>query len=228
MKVVALIPARAGSKRLPGKNKRLLAGRSLVEWSILCAEKTGVFSDILVSTDDNFIADIASNLGYRVPNLRPPILSTDTASSAEMAIYELDKYEKKEGPVDILVLLQPTSPFRKASTIIGAINLMHSTNADSVISVDSSLSKGSLYFYEDAKDIMPVFGWDFYSSNEKSILRLNGGVFLVKPQALRKHKTFVFPGFKPFVIEDPIESLDIDTQSDWDIALSLADDFLNE
>lgn len=231
MTVLALVTARAGSKRLPGKNTKVLAGKSLVEWTLLAAKHSGVCDRTLVSTDDKKVAAIAKEAGAWVPDLRPEHLSSDSASSADVAIYELDKFENQFGEVEFLILLQPTSPFRNPDTISGALNLLRESGADGVVSVSSSLPKPSLYFMQEPQGFSPISGWQEYAgsaASDKSILRLDGGVFLIKPAALRAHKSFLFPGIKPYPVVNPIESLDIDTPLDWDIAVEMANTVLGK
>ena len=118
MNLLAIIPARGGSKRLPRKNIRPLGGKPLIEWSIDICSGNKSICDILVSTDDVEIQEIAKNSGALVPWLRPNHLSTDETSSIEVALHALDWYEDKNGSVDGVILLQPTSPFRNKDTIV--------------------------------------------------------------------------------------------------------------
>ena len=123
MRILALITARGGSKRLPGKNIRTLGGKPLIVWSIDVAKGISEVCDILVSTDDLDIADVCKEAGAYVPWLRPAELATDTASSVDAAIHSLDWYEAEKGYVDELLLLQPTSPFRTHATVQQGIEL---------------------------------------------------------------------------------------------------------
>lgn len=100
MNILALIPARGGSKRLPGKNIKLLGGLPLIAWTIRAAWKSTCCTDVLVSTDDESIAGVAREYGASVPWLRPSCLSTDTASSVDVAIHAVDAYESINGEVD--------------------------------------------------------------------------------------------------------------------------------
>jgi CMP-N,N'-diacetyllegionaminic acid synthase len=95
MKILVLIPARGGSKRLPGKNIRLLGDRPLIVWTIDLAKNIPKICDILVSTDDIAIAEVASKAGALVPWLRPAELATDTATSVDVCLHALDWYEKE-------------------------------------------------------------------------------------------------------------------------------------
>jgi CMP-N-acetylneuraminic acid synthetase len=112
VKILALIPARGGSKRLPGKNIRILQEKPLIVWSIEVAKGIPEICDILVSTNDLAILSVCKEAGALVPWLRPASLATDEASSIDVAIHALDWYESEKGAIDGVMLLQPTSPFR--------------------------------------------------------------------------------------------------------------------
>ncbi len=123
MRILAVIPARGGSKRLPRKNIRPLGGIPLIFWSINAAKGISEICDILVSTDDPEIAEVTKNTGALVPWLRPRELATDTAQSVDVCLHALEWYEKEKGKVDGLMLLQPTSPFRTRGSILRGIEL---------------------------------------------------------------------------------------------------------
>ena len=112
MKILALVTARGGSVRLPGKNLRQLGGKPLINWSIEIAQDIPEICEILVSTDNESIADISREAGALVPWLRPQEVSTNEPSSVDVALHTLNWYEAEKGIVDGLLLLQPTSPFR--------------------------------------------------------------------------------------------------------------------
>ncbi|HIF59709.1 MAG TPA: acylneuraminate cytidylyltransferase family protein, partial [Rhodospirillales bacterium] len=123
MRILALITARGGSKRIPGKNIRPLGGKPLIVWSINVAKDIAGIVDILVSTDDKNILEIAKSAGALVPWSRPPELATDTASSVDVCLHALAWYEKEIGRIDGLMLLQPTSPFRSRKSVLRGIEL---------------------------------------------------------------------------------------------------------
>src|SRR5215212_5770611 len=107
-----VIPARGGSKGIPGKNIRLLDGKPLIQYTIEFARLFVPDGNICVTTDSPEIAECVSGLGYEIPFIRPAELATDTAGSREVLLHVLEHYENKEKYFDNLVLLQPTSPFR--------------------------------------------------------------------------------------------------------------------
>ncbi len=134
LKLLTVIPARGGSKRLPGKNTRLLGGKPLIQWSIDTAKALPEALGIIVSTDDASIAEIAVRGGASVPWLRPPELSGDEAKSVDVALHALDWYEKHAGEVDGLLLLQPTSPFRRMDSVRRGLDLFDADRTKDIVS----------------------------------------------------------------------------------------------
>jgi CMP-N,N'-diacetyllegionaminic acid synthase len=131
-KILAIIPARGGSKRLPRKNVLPLAGKPLIAWTIEAAQKSKYLDEIHISTDDQEIADVSKLFDQKVPELRPESLSTDTATTQSVLFYTLEKYAENS---HIVVLLQPTSPLRTYQHIDEAIELLIKKEAYSVVSV---------------------------------------------------------------------------------------------
>ena len=134
-RVVALIPARGGSKGLPRKNLRSLCGWPLIQWSINTALACSEVDAVVVSTDDEEIAAVASSAGAEVPFLRPAPLAGDTASSIDVALHALDFLESSGRVFDIVLLLEPTSPLREVQDIQVALQRMVDTGAAAIVSV---------------------------------------------------------------------------------------------
>ena len=137
-RILAIIPARSGSKGLPDKNIRVLNGKPLFAHSILQAQETGIIDEIFLSTDSQAYADIAKKYGANVPFLRSAELATDSASTWDCVREALAQYHALGLTYDIFVLLQPTSPLRTAEDIMSALNQMVLIQADSVVSVCES------------------------------------------------------------------------------------------
>lgn len=220
-KILALIPARGGSKRLPGKNKRLLGGMPLVLWSISATRGIAEICDVMVSTDDPEIAQISADAGAMAPWLRPLELATDVATSVDVAIHALDWYEINKSPVDGLLLLQPTSPFRTRTTIQKAIDLFSENAGLPVVSVSPThhhpmwtmkLAAGLLVPYLDEH------GLNMRSQDLPTAFVVNGNIYLVTPSHLRDQRSFFGAKTVPLLLESQIESIDIDT--DWDFAIA--------
>lgn len=218
MKILALIPARGGSKRLPRKNILPLGGMPLINWSIDVVKNIPEICDILVSTDDEKIADIAFKSGALVPWLRPAELSTDTASSIDVALHALDWYEEKFGSVDGLLLLQPTSPFRTKNTIKQAIKLFRKFNSRGVLGVSTSHSHPSWAFRIEGNELIPFVESRMDICQQSKSYNVNGCIYLKSPQKLRSEKTFLGEKNIPLVINSEVESIDIDTEYHWKFA----------
>lgn len=132
---LAVVPARGGSKRLPGKNVRPLAGRELIAYAIECGRNARRVDATIVSTESREIADVARRHGAEVPFLRPRSLSTDRASSWDVLRHAVLWWESNRGAVAVAVLLQPTSPLRTSEDVDAALALLARTKAEAVVSV---------------------------------------------------------------------------------------------
>ena len=155
MRILALITARGGSKRVPGKNIRPLGGRPLIVWSIDLARGIPEICDILVSTDDAEILEIARGAGALAPWLRPAELATDSAASVDVCLHALDWYEDARGKVDGLMLLQPTSPFRSRATVLRGIGLFRDNQRRSVLGVSRAASHPLWCFRINGNSLQP-------------------------------------------------------------------------
>ena len=224
MKILALITARGGSKRIPRKNIRPLGGKPLIVWSINVAKDIVGVVDILVSTDDKNILDVAKSAGALVPWSRPPELATDTASSVDVCLHALEWYEKEHGIIDGLMLLQPTSPFRSRKSILQGIELFSSHQHRPVIGVSPAKSH-PMWCFEIEKGVMRQFikghGLNVQSQNLPPAYVVNGAFYLISPEDLREHRSFYKSNGVPLIMEGLNEDLDIDTKLDWIIAESV-------
>lgn len=218
MKIVAVIPARAGSKRLLGKNVKLLGGRPLIAWTIKAALESASVSDVVVTTDDQETADIARRYGASIPGLRPAHLATDTATSVDVVMHVVDEYERLNGPVEGVLLLQPTSPFRTTATIDEAVRLFAGSPAGAVVSVSAASTHPAWCFRLEQGLMQPFQGWGCVAKRSQDLepaYTLNGAIYLISPSRLREKGGFVFEGVVPLVMSSGMESLDIDTPDDW-------------
>jgi len=219
MKILALIPARKNSKRIPKKNKIIFFKQPLFMWTIKLAKKIPEITDILISTDDNQILKIAKKSGILAPWLRPKKLSLSKTSSVDMAIHALDWYEKKlNTKVDGILLLQPTSPFRTKRTVKKCINIFRNKKCDSVITVKKSSLNPKILAKIDKKVLKPLFSEKTISSFPKNIYHPDGSIYLIKPSILKKSKKFYGKHALPVIINSQKESIDIDTFEDLEIA----------
>ena len=221
MRILALIPARGGSKRLPGKNIRPLGGRPLIVWSIDVAQGIPEVCDILVSTDDPAIAAVAKAAGAFVPWLRPAELATDVANSVDVALHALNWFEAEKGVVDGLLLLQPTSPFRAAATVRKGIDLFKRNDKKPVLGVSPTHAHPMWTFSLAHGHLVPFMqnhGLETRSQDLPKAYVVNGCFYLISPVNLRAGQSFTDSETIPLVIDSPSEALDIDTEWDWQLA----------
>ena len=221
MRILALITARGGSKRIPGKNIRPLGGKPLIVWSINVAKDITEIVDILVSTDDLKISEVAKNAGAMVPWLRPPELATDTTSSEDVCLHALEWYEKENGTIDGLMLLQPTSPFRSRDTVLRGIELFRKQKHRPVIGVSTAKSH-PMWCFKIENGIMNQFikgeGLRMQSQDLPSAYMINGAFYLISPEELIEQQLFYTENTMPLIAGSPEESIDIDTEWDWKLA----------
>lgn len=218
MKILALVPARGGSKRLPGKNTRMLGGKPLIEWSIQAAQGIPGVVNILVSTDDEGIADIAHKAGASVPWLRPAALAADEASSVDVALHALDFYESLHEPLDGLLLLQPTSPFRSRATLLRGLEVFRTHAYRSVVGVSPANTHPLWCFQIDGGSMKPFVDrsqTDLRAQVLPPAYALNGAFYLISPAELRTSRSFCNKDTMPLVMDAPMEDVDIDTEMDW-------------
>lgn len=222
MNIVAIIPARGGSKRIPLKNIKKLGDKPLIAWTINLALSVHGLKDILVSTDSVEIANISKSFGVTVPWLRPKNISLDDSGSADVVIHALDWYENSTNQkIDAVLLLQPTSPFRDPCTVESAIEKFKSTNGKTLASVSQMREspKSALKIIED--NIVPMFRVSDLkkrSQEKNSAYYFNGAIYLIKSSELRKKRSFITGKVTPFLIQSRKEALDIDDQWDWELA----------
>ncbi|MEI6839531.1 MAG: acylneuraminate cytidylyltransferase family protein [Alcaligenaceae bacterium] len=216
-----MITARGGSKRLPGKNIRVLGGKPLIAWSIDVAKDIPEICDILVSTDDTAIASVCTEAGALVPWLRPPKLATDIASSVDVALHAIDWYETAKGAVDGILLLQPTSPFRSKKTVLRGIDLFRENGRNPVLGISPTHAHPMWTLKMDGEFIVPFFqnnGLVTRSQDLPTAYVVNGSFYLISPAELRNNRSFIGLKTTPLIIQSSQEALDIDTEWDWKVA----------
>jgi N-acylneuraminate cytidylyltransferase len=221
VRILALVTARGGSKRIPGKNLRLLGGRPLVAWSIEVITGVPEICQILVSTDDPEIAAAARAAGASVPWLRPAALASDTASSVDVCLHALDWYESEQGPIDGLLLLQPTSPFRRRVSVLRGVELFRTHERRAVIGVSPAGSHPYWCFTlegETLRPYVPAAPREQRSQDLPPAYVVNGAFYLIAPADLRARRAFLSDDAVPLLMEDPAEAIDIDTEWDWTLA----------
>ena len=225
-KVLALVPARGGSKGLPGKNVRSLCGRPLIQWSIETALACKEISAVVVSTDDVQIAAVAAAAGAEVPFLRPPSLADDTASSIDVVIHALDYLESKGRVFDIVLLLEPTSPLREVADIQVAIQRMVDTQAPAIVSVCRAESTHPAFMFRSIKNgrLEP-----FLSASPTGLRRqeieplfyLDGTLYASTVKALRQRRSFYHEDTLAYEVAK-WKALEIDDIEDFQMVEAIA------
>lgn len=219
--MLALIPARGGSKGVPGKNIKKLNGKPLIAYTIEAALNTTEISDVIVSTDCPIIADVAKEYGAWVPELRPIELATDSAKSIDVFFYVIDlmrgTYKKN---IDEIIILQATSPFRNSYHISEAISIFQKKEADSVISYSEVDHPIEWCKYIDEEGKFSDVSFEPLKTNRQENKKTyfpNGAIYIFNTNYLLKHKEYY--GEKSFgYIMDKHDSIDIDTPLDFEIA----------
>ena len=210
-RVLGIVPARAGSVRLPGKNVRLLGGRPLIAVTLdVCAGST-ILDHLLVSTDDEAVMALARDRDIAVVR-RPPEIADASASVVDAVAHAL----AASGEVwDYVVLLQPTSPFRTAADIDAAVDLCHRADAPAVISV-SAMPKPRAFYGRIGDD--GVFLVDGPDAPERVVI--NGAVYVIRPEILMRERSFQPAGTLAYAMPSQ-RSWDIDTPEDFAICEAL-------
>lgn len=220
MKILALIPARGGSKGIPGKNIKKFAGLPLISHSIRLARELFPITDICVSTDSMEIAECAKQEGLDVPFLRPAELASDTAGSRETILHALDYYKSKGTDYDAVLLLQPTSPLRTVDDVKQCLS-MYSPEVDMVVSVKESSCNPYYNCYETSSNgyLAISKGDGLYTRRQDApkTWEFNGAVYVINAESIRKMPMGNFKHRIPY--EMPAErSIDLDTPIDWIVA----------
>lgn len=223
MKTLYVIPARGGSKGIPHKNIKPLAGKPLIGYSIDVARQLADDADICLTTDDPEIARTAELMGLNVPFLRPASLATDTCGTYEVLIHALDFYRDRGIDYDTLVLLQPTSPMRTADDVRAALEL-YSPDIDMVVTVKEAASNPYYNCYETDSDgflhISKGDGGYTRRQDAPKVWEYNGAVYVINVESLRQMPLSAFTRRRMSVM--PAErSVDLDTPIDWLIAEKL-------
>ncbi len=226
MKILSVIPARGGSKRLPRKNILPLVGKPCIQWTIEACISLKSIMTTCVSTDDPEIAEISKGCGAEVPFLRPKDLSSDTASSFSVVKQALDYYSDKLGQAfSHVLLLQPTSPLRKAKDIKGAIDMLISKKADAVISVSemthTPLLSNVLPNDLSLKNFLSPAITQKRSQDLPKYYFPNGAIYFCNVQKLLEEETFYIKENIYAFIMPPNRSIDIDTKFDFVVAEAL-------
>jgi CMP-N-acetylneuraminic acid synthetase len=214
---LAIIPARGGSKRLPRKNVLDINGKPLIAWSIEAGKESIYIDDVVVTSDDDEILEIAQKFKAKTIK-RPDSLATDTSTTHDAITHTLDNIED----YDYVVLLQPTSPLRNAKHIDEAIRLLEEKKADAIVSVcemeHSPLWSNTLDDTLSMEDFMKEEILNKRSQDLEIYFRLNGAIYICKTKKLLEEKSFFLKKYIYAYLMDKSSSIDIDTKFDFKMA----------
>lgn len=225
MEILAFIPARAGSKRVSNKNILPLEGKPLISYTIEAAKKARLVTRVLVSTDSEEIASVSRSFGAEVPFLRPAEISQSDSTEMQFFIHALDWLAEHEGYIpDLIVLLYPTSPFRKPESIDKAIEtILAHPEADSLRSVRLCNEHPYKMWVTESEYLQPFVKTADLNSHTLSYQLLptvyiqNASIYITKPRTIREKGSPTGNVIVPFIM-DEVESVDINTPLDFKFA----------
>ena len=224
--IVALIPARSGSKRVPDKNIRPLAGHPLIAYSIAAALQSNIFKAVVVSTDSDRYAEIARHYGAEVPFLRPADIAGDTSPDIEWVEYTLAELRKKGKDYDCFSILRPTSPFRLPETIQRAWKeFLAAEGVDSLRAVEKCQQHPGKMWIVRAKRMMPLLPMGpaeqpWHSSQYPSLPEVfvqNASLEIARTRVIFEERTIAGNVLMPFFTKD-LEGFDVNSEYDWQLA----------
>lgn len=219
---MVVIPARAGSKGIPGKNGKLLAGKPLLAYTLEVAKNLVPAAQIVVSTDSPELAALANRFGIDVPFLRPAALATDEAGMFGVLRHALHQYLLSRPMPGSVILLQPTSPFRRAEQVRQAFGL-YSPDLDMVASVKQTKANPYFVLFEENREGLLEKSKTLPTEVNRrqdapKVYELNGAVYVINPAALEAHDSFAdFARIRKYEM-DSVTSVDLDTKLDWEFA----------
>ena len=217
--MIAIIPARGGSKGLPGKNIRNLAGKPLICHTISAALKAKSITRVIVSTDDANIASIAEGCGAEVPFMRPDELASDNSLAIDSYLYTIDRLATEGNiKIDSFIALLPTAPLRLANDIDGAIEVFNTKEADSVISITDPEVPVEWYKRINKNGILEDYFTNANTMKNRQEFNAsyipNGAIYIFNVDKLRSLRTYYMDKTYPYIMSRG-HSVDIDEVLDF-------------
>ena len=223
MNVLAIIPARGGSKGVPRKNVISICGKPLINYTIgpaLEAVKMGAINKLIVSTDDEEIAAVSRDAGADVPFLRPDFLSSDKAKSVDVMIHAVDYYKQQGVDYDTVLLLQPTAPLRSVEDIIESLKLFEKEGVTSLISCyKEEYISDAVTYYKDgnlAIALNPNHNKGIRRQEEKEKFVRNGAIYITTVKQMNDNHR-VFDDVPAMYVMPKERSVNIDTIDDVEL-----------
>lgn len=224
MKILGLIPARGGSKGVPGKNIKSLNGQPLINYTIEYGLRSNLLADLIVSTDDDETAKIAREAGASVPFIRPEELGKDSTSTLEVVIHAIDFLKNNLNQhYDLICLLQPTTPFRSPDLLINAVNKFQNENPDSLFSVKIVPDKyhPDWVFIEDESSYLKCASGKKEPTTRRQDLKpayyRDGALYLTRTEIISQNNSLYGEKIS-FILHELDDYVNIDTLNDWEQA----------
>lgn len=225
--ILAIIPARGGSKGIPGKNIKPLGGKPLLQYTFESAKESKLLSLVILSSDDVEIINFAKSIGLEVPFVRPAHLATDVSGSLEVIQHALTFFKEKGETFDVVCLLQPTTPFRESGSIDAAIQQFLNSDFDSLVSVREVPAEFNPHwvFEADEKACLHI------ATGEKEIIKRrqelpqayfrDGSIYLTKAEVVLK-KDSLYGDKIGYIVSQSERFVNLDTMADWERAEKLS------
>lgn len=219
MKRLAMITARGGSKRIPRKNIKEFCGKPILAYSIEAAIASGMFDTVMVSTDDEEIAEIAKQYGAQVPFYRSEATSNDYATTNDVILEVLDEYEKRGEKFELACCIYPTAPFITGKKLQTAVEKLEASNADTLIPVVAFSYPPQRALVIEGDNL--VFKYPEYLDSRSQDLQPHyhdvGQFYVIRTERFRVNKKLMVGEILPLVVSE-LEVQDIDNETDWKIA----------
>ncbi|WP_029323209.1 pseudaminic acid cytidylyltransferase [Butyrivibrio sp. AE3004] len=220
MSAIAIITARGGSKRIPRKNIKIFNGKPIINYSIEAALQSGIFDEVMVSTDDEEIAEIAKAAGAKVPFYRSPETSNDTATTADVLLEVLDRYEEMGQTFEYGCCIYPTAPFVTARKLKEAMDELVKAGAESIVPMQEFSYPPQRGLFIDEKGLVKMLHPEYATTRSQDLQKQYhecGQFYIFRNDAFKIQKDTTMEKSIPYII-DPVESQDIDNESDWLLA----------
>lgn len=223
--ILAIIPARGGSKGIPGKNIKLLGGKPLLEYTVESARESRLLSRVILSSEDPTIIEVAKSLGLEVPFVRPAHLATDSSGTLEVVVHALNELAKQGEVYDAVCLLQPTTPFRDSGSIDEAISKFMELNSDSLLSVREVPKEFNPHwvFEPDEKGFLNI------ATGEKEIIKRrqelpkayfrDGSIYITRVDVIQNNS--LYGNRIGYIVSKGERYINLDTPGDWERAEAL-------
>lgn len=222
-KIVCIIPARSGSKGLPGKNIKMFLDKPLIAHTIEQAKSSGLIDRVIVSTDDKKIANISKKYGAEVPFVRPRFLAQDKSDTMDVLLHAVEWLKKDDYTFDILVLLHATAPLRSVKDINNSIRLLFNKNVSNVFSVTQAQRSPYFNMVEVNQGRVRLVKRGRFTSRQEApkIYDMNASIYVWWKDVLRNKKRIFLKNSRVYIMPKQ-RSVDIDDKIDFRIAKTLA------